>query len=126
MGPAPGGCSPDELYMSLSSDDTWRASMSLNFALKTLELGYPVTIFLNIEAVRLAVKPNRYPQDTYGLTGKKPQEIIKELSKKGARVIVCPNCLKRAGFKDRYLIGDVYLGGPVPKLLMCSSKQLSY
>lgn len=65
MGPAPGGCSPDELYMSLSSDDTWRASMSLNFALKTLELGYPVTIFLYIEAVRLAVKPNRYPQDTY-------------------------------------------------------------
>lgn len=126
MGPAPGGCLPDELFMSLSSNDTWRASMALNFSLRTLEMGYPVTVFLSIEAVSLAVKTNRYPQNTYGPTGKTPQQVIKELSKKGARVIVCPNCLKRAGFKDRYLIQDVYHGGPVPKILQCSSKQMSY
>lgn len=126
LGPAPTGCEPDELFLSLSSDETWRANMALNFATKNLELGYPVTVFLNVEAVRLAVQNKRYPQDTYGLTGKTAQEVLKSLSEKGGRVIVCPSCLERAGFRDQQLISEVYLGGPVPDIFQCSSKQLSY
>jgi predicted peroxiredoxin len=126
MGPAPEGCAADELFLSLSTDDTWRANMALNFAMRNLELGYPVTVFLSVEAVHLALRKDKYPQNTYGLTGKTAQQVIKKLSKKGGRVIVCPNCLKRAGFKPRHLIGKVYLGGPVPQILQCSSKQLSF
>lgn len=125
-GPAPGGCEDDELFMALTSDEAWRASMALNFASRTLELGYPVTVFLNVEGVRLAVKDRRYPQDTYGLTGKTAQEVLKKLSDNGGRVIVCPSCLERSGFRRRDLIRGVYLGGPVPEILQCSSKQLSY
>lgn len=125
-GPAPGGCAPDELFMGLTSDEPWRASMALNFASRNLELGYPVTVFLNVEGVRLAVKDSRYRQDTYGLTGITAREVLMKLSDNGGRVIVCPSCLERSGFKRRDLINGVYLGGPVPEIFQCSSKQLSY
>ena len=130
--PAPGGCGENELFVALTSDDTWRASMALNFALGNLmgegglEAPRPVTVFLNVEGVRLAVKDDVLPHDTYGLTGKKPNEVLAALIDQQARVIVCPNCLKRSGFKPDQVIQGAYIGGPVPQILDCSTTQLSY
>ena len=123
--PAPGDCGANELFVNLTSDDTWRASMALNFALKNLELR-PVTLFLNVEGVRLAIEDDVLPHDTYGLTGRKPNEVLLDLISQGATVIVCPSCLKRSGFKPAHLIQGVYIGGSVPQRLACSTTQLSY
>lgn len=130
--PAPGGCSNNELFISITSDDTWRASMALNFALKNLmgenglEAPRPVTIFLNVEGVRLAISNDVLPHDTYGLTGKRPDEVLATLIDQKARVIVCPSCLERSGFKPNQVIQGAYVGGPAPQILECSTTQLSY
>jgi len=123
--PVPGSCGDNELFVNLTTDETWRSSMALNFSLRNLELR-PVTIFLNVEGVRLAVDENVLPHDTYGLTGKKPNEVLSDLISRGATVIVCPNCLKRAGFLPEQLIQGTYLGGSIPQRLACSTTQLSY
>jgi predicted peroxiredoxin len=123
--PAPGGCGQSELFMSVTSDEAWRSGMALGFALKNLE-DYPVTIFLNVEAVRIAVKQSVYKHDVYAQSGKTNNEVRQELISAGARVIVCPNCLDRSGFKPHELIPGAYLGGPIPEILHCSSVQLSY
>jgi len=129
---APGGCGDNELFVNLSSDDTWRASMALGFARQNLlgegglEAPRPVTVFLNVRGVRLAVRNRVLPHDTYGLTGKRPNALLKELIAQGARVIVCPNCLKRSGFRPNQLVPDAYVGGTVAQILACSTTQLSY
>lgn len=129
---APGGCGHDELFVNLTSDDTWRASMALGLARMNLlgegglEAPRPVTVFLNVEGVRLALRNRVLPHDTYGLTGKRPNALLKELIEQGARVIVCPNCLRRSGFQPKQLVRDAYLGGPVAQILACSTTQLSY
>lgn len=125
-GPAPGTCSPDELFMNLTSDDTWRAGMALSFAMKNLESGYPVTVFLNVEGVRIALRESRYRHDTYSFTGLTSLEALMEFIAQGGRVIVCPGCLDRSGFKPEELIPGVYLGGPTPEIIRCSSAQISY
>ena len=119
------------LFLNLTTDDIWRGSMALNFANRNLEAGYPVTIFLNITGVRIAVKERRIPQHVNGITEKTLQELLMDAVDGGATVIVCPFCLKQAGFKPRNLVmlGDgVELGGhevTIPSMYG-SEKVLSY
>lgn len=114
-----------DLFVNLTSDDTWRASMALGFAKKNLEQG-TVTVFLNVEGVRIAVKDRRLPHDVYGPTGRTTQEALQDAMEQGAQVVVCPNCLDRSGFQAHELIDGVYLGGPVARILQCSKTQISY
>ncbi len=123
---APGGCEPDELFMNLLSDETWRATIALTKARSNLKANYPVTILLDHEGVRVALKENAYAQDVFAKTGLKPRAILKQVLRLGARVIVCPGCLDRAGFEPHELIRGVYLGGPTTEILHCSTVQLTY
>ena len=119
------------LFLNLTTDDIWRGSMALNFANRNLEAGYPVTIFLNITGVRIAVKKYWIPQHINGITEKTLQELLEDAMAAGARVIVCPFCLKQAGFKPHTLIRlgrGVEMGGPdvtIPSMYN-SEKVLSY
>ena len=124
----PEGCGDDELFINLLSDETWRATVALTKARQSLEAGFPVTILLGMEGVRVALRENKYRQDVFAKTGLKPRDLLKIVLDLGARVIVCPDCLDRAGFKPRHLIRDrrLYLGGPVTELLHCSTVQLVY
>lgn len=123
---APGGCEPDELFINLLSDETWRATVALTKARQSLEAEFPVTILLGMEGVRVALREEKYVQDVFAKTGLKPREVLDTVLQLGGRVIVCPECLDRAGFKPDELIRGVYLGGPATEILHCSTVQLVY
>jgi len=128
---APSTCDDPEngLFISLSSDDTWRASMALGYATKNLEFG-PVTIFMNVTGTRIAVKEKKLPHDFYALNRKTTLESLRAFLKAGGRGLVCPNCIVRAGFNKKSLIRHKNLGMGKADLvrteLDCSAKQLSW
>lgn len=119
------------LFLNLTTDDIWRGSMALNFANRNLEAGHPVTIFLNITGVRIAVKEKKIPQHINGITKKTLQELLRDAIKGGANVIVCPFCLKQAGFAPNNVVKlgrGVEMGGhevTIPAMYE-SEKVLSY
>jgi len=119
----------NSLFISLSTDDTWKASMALGYATKNLEHG-PVTIFMNVTGTRIAVKEDMLPHDYYALNRKTTQESLKAFLKAGGRGLVCPNCIVRAGFKAENIIehNNLEMGAAdlVRSELDCSSKQLSW
>jgi len=78
--------SKKQLFINLVSGDELTQKMGLEFAWKELNVGIPVIIFLNSQAVKLALA-----NDEILLKNKL---ILKQLLNKGATVYVCPGCLK--------------------------------
>ena len=75
-----------KMFVNLVSGNEISSKMGLNFALKQLELGIPVTILLNGEAAKLALENDKALM--------KQKDILKMTILKGAKVYVCQNCLK--------------------------------
>ncbi len=98
------------LFVNLTSDDLWNCQMALGYAEKVHELGYPVVVFLNVRAVRLADK--NLPQPRMALTGQTPREALTKLIETGITVYVCPSCAKQAGMTDESWMAGVKLGDP--------------
>lgn len=95
----------DPLFINLSTDESSRASMAINFGKHHFSSGHPLTIFLNDKAVMMGVKA--------GATKfADQQQALSEVISSGALVIMCPMCLKQAGFTEADLIAGVKLGGP--------------
>ncbi|QWE15118.1 DsrE family protein [Polynucleobacter sp. AP-Sving-400A-A2] len=95
----------DPLFINLSTDEVSRASMAINFGKHHFSSGHPLTIFLNDKAVMLGVKAgsSKYVE---------LQQALSEAITAGALVIMCPICLKQAGYSEADLIAGVKLGGP--------------
>jgi predicted peroxiredoxin len=72
--------------------------------------GYGVVVFLNVRGVYLADKDRAH--DVFSGTGKDAHQMLAELMAGGARVIICPMCMKKAGLDEDRLIDGVELGGP--------------
>lgn len=79
--------------------------MAIHFGMHHSSNGHPLTIFLNDKAVILGVKAGstQFTEQQKGLT---------EAIFKGALVIMCPICLKKAGYTELDLLSRVILGGP--------------
>jgi sulfur relay (sulfurtransferase) complex TusBCD TusD component (DsrE family) len=95
----------DPLFINLSTDEVGRASMAINFGRHHFSTGHPLTIFLNDKAVMLGVKAgsSKYAEQ---------QQALSEAIAAGALIIMCPICLKQAGYSEVDLIAGVKLGGP--------------
>lgn len=95
----------DPLFINLSTDDLNRSTMAINFGKHHSASGHPLTIFLNDKAVMLGVKmgASKYAEQ---------QQALSEVISAGALVIMCPMCLKQAGYTESDLISGVKLGGP--------------
>jgi sulfur relay (sulfurtransferase) complex TusBCD TusD component (DsrE family) len=95
-----------KLFINLTSDDGPRAAMAIGFGTKLLqEKKMPVTIFLNVEGVRLANKNIAQC--------KASQELLRTFIQHGGRVVICPMCMQNVGGMDRDdLISGVTMGGP--------------
>lgn len=95
----------DPLFINLSTDEPGRASMAINFGKHHSSAGHPLTIFLNDKAVMMGVKAGstKFADQQQALSG---------LISSGALVIMCPICLKQAGYMESDLIAGVKLGGP--------------
>lgn len=99
-------CGPaDPLFINLSTDEANRASMAINFGRHHATNGHPLTIFLNDKAVMLGVRAGstRFADQ---------QQFLSEAISSGTLVIMCPMCLKQAGYTEADLIAGVRLGGP--------------
>jgi len=94
----------DPLFVNLTSDDWHRAYMALTFSQKVLEAGHPVTVFLNIDSVKIAAKKAGKHKDN--------QALLSALVKGGATVFACPHCVEHAGMKPGDLMDGVKIGTP--------------
>jgi sulfur relay (sulfurtransferase) complex TusBCD TusD component (DsrE family) len=116
------------LFVNLTTDDTWTASMAISLAHKALRSGHqPVTIFLNVRGVYLADK-ERLPA-TEGNSDLNIHQKLQALIKDGGRVIACPSCSREAGLTQQDFIEGVVLGeegGALPLLFAPNTVTISY
>ncbi len=94
--PTPAAWAEDKsLLVNITSDDMDRAAMAISFSTRMMkEQNIPVTIFLNVEGVRLADK--NIPQNIH-ISGKTLQEMLQIFMKDGGTLLVCPMCLENVG-----------------------------
>lgn len=115
------------VFVNLTSDDNWRASMALNWTRKAIARGHKATVWLNVEAVRLAVNDVAHP--VHAMQDKSAQDLLREVMVSGGKVLVCGGCLKRAGFTRGNLIEGVEMGSPnrvMPAMFDKSAKVVSW
>ena len=87
------------LFVNLTSDDLDRAAMAINFSTRVRQQKkIPVTLFLNVEGVRIADK--RIPEKTHA-SGKSLKQMLGSFIEAGGKVIVCPMCMKNVGGMTR-------------------------
>ncbi len=98
------------IFYNITTDEAWTAGMALGQASKALENGYDVAIFLNVRGVFLASK--KFKTDSWGDSGKSLQEMLQAAMDKGAKTIICPMCMKKAGMTMDDVIEGVMKGGP--------------
>lgn len=118
----------DKLFVNLSTDQIDKAAMAINFSTNILtEKKIPVTIFLNVEGVRIADK--NIPEHKHA-TGQSLKEMLNGFMDAGGQVLVCPMCMKNVGGMDQLeLIDGVVVGGPDitwPALFAEGTTVLSY
>ena len=95
----------DPLFINLTTDDVHRSNMAITFGKHHSGNGHPLSIFLNDKGVILGVKAG---SEKYAAQQKELTEIIS----KGGLVIICPSCLKNAGYTEADLLAGVKLGSP--------------
>ncbi len=98
------------IFYNLTTEEAWGAGMALGQANKALESGYKVIIFLNVRGVFIASKV--FKSDSFADSGKSLQDLLKSAMDKGAQVIICPMCMKKAGMTMDDVIKGVVEGGP--------------
>ena len=95
----------DPLFINLTSDDPHRAKMAITFGGKQQERGHPLTIFLNDKAVLVGSKA--------GATQfAEQQKALQSLMDAGAKVLICPMCMKHYGVTEADLIPGLQIGSP--------------
>ena len=98
------------LFVNLTSSEMNRAAMAISFGTRVrTQKQIPVTIFLNVDGVRLV---NRNIPGSTHVSGKTLQEMLAGFMAAGGRVIACPMCMKNVGGMGRAdLMDGVIVGG---------------
>jgi predicted peroxiredoxin len=114
------------IFVNVTSSDNIKAPMALMFANKGLQQGLKMTVFLNTEGVRLAVKGFNSP--TCAMSGNNARDMLAMFMKKGGRVLVCPMCLSAQGYDKEDLIPGVEMGNADKTFgaILASEKVISY
>ncbi|MFO8155761.1 MAG: DsrE family protein [Pseudomonadota bacterium] len=97
-------------FYNISTDESWASGMAMGQGIKAMEAGYDVVFFLNVRGVYLASTERQH--EVFGPTGKTPPEMLRTALDEGARVVVCPMCLKKAGMTMDEVIKGAERGGP--------------
>ena len=98
------------IFYNVTTEEAWAAGMALGQANSALDNGYNVVIFLNVRGVFLASK--NFKTDSFSESGENLQEMLKSAMEKGATVVICPMCMKKAGMTMEDVIKGVVKGGP--------------
>jgi predicted peroxiredoxin len=99
------------LFVSLTTDDIDRAAMAIGFATKVvMGTEKPVTIFMNVEGVRLV--DTNIPQSTHK-SGMTIAEMLDKFVAEGGVALVCPVCMKNVGgLAENEIMEGVIIGTP--------------
>ncbi|MBM9512955.1 DsrE family protein [Desulfogranum marinum] len=85
----------ESLFVNLTSNEMDRAAMAINFSTRVrTQKKIPVTIFLNVDGVRLV---NRNIPGSTHVSGQTLQEMLASFMQAGGKVIACPMCMKNVG-----------------------------
>jgi predicted peroxiredoxin len=98
------------LLIHVTTGESWRGATGLEFAQAMLKSGHPVAVFLNLDAVKLAVRTGE--QEKRPSMSQIPREIIADLIRDGAIVLICQPCLSEFGLKLDSIVPGVQLSRP--------------
>jgi sulfur relay (sulfurtransferase) complex TusBCD TusD component (DsrE family) len=95
----------DPLFINLISDDGHRINMAFNFGAMQIKRGHPLTIFMNDKALLAASSANaaRFTEQ---------QKTMASLMASGAKILVCPMCMKHYGVAETDLLAGLQIGNP--------------
>ena len=98
------------LFVNLTSNEMNRAAMAISFSTRVrTQKQIPVTIFLNVDGVRLV---NRHILGSIHVNGKTLHEMLADFMAVGGKVLACPMCMKNVGgMKKADLLEGVVVGG---------------
>jgi predicted peroxiredoxin len=116
------------LFVNLTSNEMNRAAMAINFATRIrTQKKIPVTIFLNVDGVRVV---NRHIPVNIHVSGKTLQGMLTAFMEAGGKVLACPMCMQNVGgMKKQDLLEGVVVGGSDvtwPALFADGTTVLSY
>jgi predicted peroxiredoxin len=98
------------LFINMTTGDSWRGWMGLHFADATLRMGHPVTVFLNLDAVKLAARSG--VQEQKPTMKRIPRDILADFIRNGGIVLMCGPCMQEFGLTMEDLIPGVRMGKP--------------
>jgi predicted peroxiredoxin len=98
------------LLMHMTTGDSWRGAMGLEFAHAMLKMGHPVAVFLNLDGIKLAVRTGE--QEKRPSMQQAPRDIIADLIRGGAIVLICQPCMQEFDVKLDAIVPGVQLGRP--------------
>ena len=122
--------SAQKVFMKLDhgTDDLHAVLMTFKIAENLVKKGSKVTLFLNLEGVRIADK--RQPIDLkWGMEGgHSAQHLYDSFVKNGGTILVCPMCAKNVGITGKELRTGAKLTNEdeISSALLEADKSLSY
>ena len=114
------------VHLSHYSDDLHAASMALKIGKMLADAGAEVTLFADLEAVRLG--DSRAPQNLVWGEGKRVNELYDAFISAGGSIVLCPHCASVAGISKDDLRGGSRLGTEkeIAALFLAADKILDY
>jgi sulfur relay (sulfurtransferase) complex TusBCD TusD component (DsrE family) len=112
--------SKETVFVNLTSDEPQRVTMALNFATKLVQGGNKVTLFLNVDGVRLAsVK--------WAPLAAQRTELAAYM-KAGGAVVVCPHCMQVRNVAAGDLMAGLTMGGEgaAMQAFLSGTRSISY
>lgn len=110
----------ESVFVNLTSDEPQRVTMALNFASRLLQGGSKVTLFLNVDGVRLGSTkfPNLVEQRT----------ALSTFMKAGGGVVICAHCMQVRNVVAADLMPGLTLGGEgaAMQAFLASPRSISY
>jgi len=115
------------VHLSHFTDDLHRCFMALKVAGMMQEAGAEVTLFLDLEGVRLAERRHQL-QLTWGGDGPPLSEHYKRYTEAGGKILLCPHCAKSANLGDMGLKRHAEIGTPqaLSRMLIEADKVIDY
>lgn len=95
----------DPLFINLITDDPHRAMMGISFGKNQLQLGHPLTIFLNDKGVFIGAKE-------HATKFMEHQKMLGELMDNGVTILICAMCMRHYGVKEVDLLPGLKVSNP--------------
>jgi len=114
------------VHLSHYSDDLHAVSMALELGKTLAEAGAEVTLFADLEGVRLG--DSRAPQDLRWGSGRPISELYDAFTGAGGAIILCPHCAAVAGISEQTLRDGSRIGTKkeISALFLSADKILDY